>query len=493
MVAHAMLQHAAKRQISDPIAAPTIDGFNGVSTAIDTASATATNGLAIDTTAPGGVGSVTAPPLGISVTPTRTVKPSVTFTGTPSSTSSGPSVASGSSQIPISTVVGSCIGALIGAIALVLLGLWFYRRYVGSLKKYSKARGRLSLARARNNAADQERSRSRQEPWNKLEEGDDKWEGMYQAKEMDNVAPMEKLTMFKKSPSVRTAYTHKSDEPSTFDHHTYAQYHPNLAEELASGGKGPDMPAPRPFLGRVDTGPAISWDGDAIGNGSYLSIHSSIHSSNRMDGAMSPTLNMAIPTPPATSSHPHRWESAEVIHIDHGQSAEIVDSHNPFGNDSERRKSSSNNPFFKGQEYPERRRSRSNSQSSAHTHSRSRSRSTSTIARIPKASKGKERAVSTITSDDPFDDGNVPSFNPPFNISHTAQDSFSSVSSNDRAMQSLIAALDVSEAEVQERLRVASMQPSFISTNSAFTEDDVTNSFPLPPSTDGHNVPQDRF
>ncbi|KAF9468156.1 hypothetical protein BDZ94DRAFT_846904 [Collybia nuda] len=480
MVAHLMPLHVGKRQ-GDPFTIPTVSGVGGVTTVESLTSTVPT--LALDASASTGV-SMTAPPLGISITPTITSRAPVTSTDdlTASTTRS---TSSASGQIPISTVVGSCIGALIGAVALVLLGLWFYRRYVGSLKKYSKARGRLSLARSRNNAADQERSRSRQEPWNKLEEGDDKWEGMYQAKEMDNVAPMEKLTMFKKSPSVRTAYTHKSEEPTTFEHHPFAQYHPNLAEELASG-KTPGMPVPRPFLGRVDAGPAISWDGETIANGSYLSVHS-----NRLSGgAMSPTLNMAIPTPVVTSSHPHRWESAEVVHIDHGQSAEVFDNNNPFGAGSERRKSTSNNnPFFKGQEYPERRRSRSYSQSSNHSHSRSRSNST--IQRIPKASKGKEREISPTTTDDPFDDGNTPPFTIPFSATHTAQGSFSSVSSNERAMKSLIAALEVSEEEVHARLRVASMQPSFISTNSNYTtEEDVAGSFPLPPSTDGGH--QDR-
>lgn len=292
---------------------------------------------------------------------------------------------------------------------------------------------------------------------------------MYQAKEIDNVAPMEKLTMFKKSPSVRTAYTHKSDEPVTFDAHPFAQYHPNLAQELASNDKTTDLPIARQFLGRVDTGPAISWDGEAIGGDSFPSIRS-----GRVDsGTMSPTFAVAIPTPPATSSQLHRWESAEVIHYeDHDRDAQDA-----FGSDNERRKSASN-PFFNAQVNSSTKpRSRSNS-------TRSRSTSISTVIPAIKVDKGKGRAV----DDDPFGDANLPSLPRPFVTSHVANSSTSSVTSNDRALQSLIAALDVSEEEVQERLRIASMQPSFISATSAYTsggeEEDVTGSFPLPPFTE---------
>jgi len=75
--------------------------------------------------------------------------------------------------------------------------------------------------------------------------------------------------------------------------------------------------------------------------------------------------------------------------------------------------------------------------------------------------------------------------------------SVSSVSSNDRAMQSLIAALDTTPEEIQARLKVA--EPSLISHDAADSiyttadysseeeddaeEEDVTESFPLPPGS----------
>jgi hypothetical protein len=277
---------------------------------------------------------------------------------------------------------------------------------------------------------------------------------------------MEKLTMFKKSPSVRTAYTHKSEEPVAFDVQAFAPYHPQLAAELASGTLT-GMPVPRPFLGRVDPTNPISWDGETLGKDSLNSVFSL--RSNRMEGgAMSPTLNMAIPTPPAISSEPHLWQSAEVVVVDE-QSADVADNENPFGEGSHRRKSF-NNPFFKGREVS----------------TNTVARSTSTGRTGFKPSKDKE----PLADDNPFSDDNELAYPKPF-AHHVNNSSLASVSSTDRAMQNLIAALDISEEEVQERLRVASMQPSFISNASVYTngeEEDVTQAFPLPPSTAGSHI-----
>lgn len=361
----------------------------------------------------------------------------------------------------MSTVIGSCIGALIGAVAAILLGVWFYRRYSRSLKKRARPRG--PVAHPRNTHGDESRRRSRAEPWSRLEDGDDKWEGMYQTKEVEGVAPMEKLTMFKKSPSVRTAYTHKSEEPAVFDPVAFAPYHPNLAQELASD-KVTGMTVPRPFLGRVDPGNPISWDGETLGNGSLRSVLSL--RSNRLEGgSMSPTLSMAIPTPPATSSEPHLWQSAEVVDLD-GQSATVVSD-----NSQKQKKSKSNNPFFNAQDVS----------TKPGVRARSSSASNSTY-------KGKERS----TDNNPFSDDNALSFPQPF-AQHAPKESLELESNAaDRALQNLIAALDISEDEVQERLRIASLQPSFISNTSVYTsggeEEDVTQAFPLPPLTAGNHL-----
>ena len=79
---------------------------------------------------------------------------------------------------------------------------------------------------------------------------------------------------------------------------------------------------------------------------------------------------------------------------------------------------------------------------------------------------------------------------------HMQTDSFGSSSSgntvpSEHAMKSLIAALDLTKEQVEERLRAASMQPSTVSRYSgsshyaAMTDDDdlSTIHFPVPPST----------
>lgn len=290
---------------------------------------------------------------------------------------------------------------------------------------------------------------------------------MYQTserKDADHVAPMEKLTMFKKTPSVRTAYTHKSADVSAFDFpQSYAEFDPKLAQTLSFGKA--QMPEPRPFLGRVDTPPVKSvgsWDTETVGNGSNLSTREPV------GGAMSPSLHMAIPTPPPTISQAHKWESAEVVHYSEAHSVEPID---PFAsqNDMDSRQSA-HNPFFNAQDYEPHTRSRSNS-----------------VTKSPKA-KGKERMrYSTASSAvDPFDDINQHMPRPIF-IKHTAAESSSSIESKERALHSLIAALDVSEQDARDRLRIASMQPSIISQASSIGgyEEDVTKEFPLPPARTG--------
>ncbi|KAF8986592.1 hypothetical protein BDQ17DRAFT_1393652 [Cyathus striatus] len=395
--------------------------FSGAATVVATSAASAATSLAFDQNA--GTSSIPAPPLGLTSTP-------------------------------------ELCRRFIGAIALILLAFWFYRRYLQSLKNAAKSRHPVSPGSGRNARGDLQRRRSHLEPWNKLDEADqDKWEGMNQTQQMRDsdattLAPMEKLTMFKKTPSVRTAYTHKSDEAPAFDlPHPFAQYHPNLAKELASTDDLTGVPVPRPFVGRTNAANEVSWGGETLGQDSFLSLRSTRLS--------------------ATTSELHRWESAEVVHFDEGQTAEVVyenKGRNPFETEQEKRKSSHNNPFFNAQDFAvERRRSTS------------RSRANSVTVKSPTA-KGKERAISTS---DPFADENTPLPKPPAFIHHATTSSASSASSNDRAIQSLIAALDVTEEEVQNRLRVASMQPSVYSAASLYTsggeDEDVTERFPLPP------------
>ncbi|KAJ7931445.1 hypothetical protein B0H13DRAFT_845339 [Mycena leptocephala] len=427
-----------------------------------------------------------------------------TFTSTPSPTdvsdsdSSSPSpspsavASASSSEIPLGTVIGACLGALAACVAIIIVGLWLYRR------------GNKPRPRSPSNAhkgADKERA------WAKMHDDDeDKWEGKegkYQQNGLVSVGPMEKLTMFKKStPSIRTAYTTTLDQDApTVPHfdHPFAKYHPDLAKELAQED-GSDLGVPRPFLGRVEAIPPISWDGDTVGRDSFLSLGS--------NAPMSPGLNMAIPTPQLTSSEPHHWESAVVMDFDQNGDAprgraSVVESET----DGEPRRKSSNNPFFGSRMSTHSTHSRSRSQSRARSQSHSRTPSLTSPSKsslpepdpitmpVPPANaytreeKGKYRAItppsptssmapSTITGHNPFSD--PPMVPIVFKPEHVHKDS------HDRAMQSLIAALGSTAADVEERLRVASMNPSVMS-ESAYTEtdaDDATlhQSWPVPPS-----------
>ena len=369
--------------------------------------------------------------------------------------------------------------------ALIVFSLCVYRRYSRSLENSARRRGPLNH---RNKQASEHQRRSHLEIWSKLEDnnGDDTWEGSYQTRETKNAAPtevtpMEKLTMFKKSASIRTAYTHKSTDPAEFSFPaSYAEFDPNLAATLKVGSSGP-----QPQLKSTDSG-QVSWAESKVN-----SVHSHVSSS------MSLARNVAIPTPPPTVSHPHRWESAEVVHYAEGQSAEVVD---PFEDEEAGSRKSFHNPFFSAQDYVPSHRQRSNSTSTTRSRSfsRTRSRANSTATQATQATvtpatanKGKARMQYSNpkvhpTTTNPFDDDldtttlPVPAF-----ISHTATSSTSSMDKEEkeRALKALVAVLNLPEEEVRDRLRIASMQPSIVSTTSSVYDSDVTQDFPLPPST----------
>ncbi|KAF5367469.1 hypothetical protein D9758_003781 [Tetrapyrgos nigripes] len=432
-------RHVLRQLDNDPLGVPTAEGISTGALTAGTASGTA---LAFDTSAVNnGVTQGPAATLTFSVpkTTSTTDAPSQSESDTASSSSSS------SNQIPIGTVIGACVGAFIGAIILISFGIWMYRRSDAKHRRRSPTR-----------------SARKSDQWKRLGDNEDKWDGMPKTREISGgvsvapadppAEPMEKLTMFKKSPSIRTNTTQAHTEEVlsntyNFDH-PFAQYHPNLAQQLASTHEA-EEPTVKPFTNRAEAVP--SWDGDASMQGSFLSLRS-----NRLSGTMSPTFDMAIPTPPLTSSELHRWESAEVINFE-GQSAEIVDpsnenSNNPFLHHTEIRRKSVNNPFFGAQ--PDTRR-----------------------ASVSKGSRSRgitPGLVTTPPSDDinPFSDDAGQ-----YSKSHAGVDSMASNASNDRAIQSLLAALEVRPEDMP---RVASMQPSLLS---AYTEEDVTDAFPVPPGT----------
>ncbi|KAF9268379.1 hypothetical protein L218DRAFT_612766 [Marasmius fiardii PR-910] len=431
-----------RRQVNT--VAPTGAGISGAKTVDGTFVGTGST-LAFDSSAtPGTGGNDDGSKFTISTEKPISTSPP---TSTPVSASSSPtpSSATSSSDIPIGTVIGACIGAFIGAIVIICIGVWFYRK--ADPKKKRRGPQRDAQGRA----------------WNKLSEGEDTWEGkrrgMEMAQQPPRVAPdsadyqkdsME--TMFKKtSPSIRTEYTIKTDfdHPPfnlNLDNHPFATYHPNLAKELANA---PTEEDPRPHFMNIERAQSgHTWDGDAAtAHESFLSLNSA----KRVSGSMSPSLDMAIPTPPATSHGIHRWESAEVLNFE-PQAAEIIQPPPPVAAPNDK---TTHNPFL------QRRKSEHNPFFGAHSFD-----NPTPSSRTP-STKGKQREL-TPASKNPFADENM---------SHTKVDSLSSVTSNDRAIQSLLAALDATPgADSDPR------HPSVQSAISAYsTADDVTGSFPLPP------------
>ena len=380
-------RYLAKR--IDPQSIPNGSGITGVTVASSTA--VSTTGLAIDN--------------GVSAGPSPTAP---LFTVIAPSSSSTQVMGAASNSIPVSTVVGSCIGAFVFVSALIVFGVWFYRRYLESLKKQALARGH------------------RRRQWNKLEDDGDKWEGMNQTKEVDQVVPMEKLTMFKRAASVRTAYTQKSVDDHTLAYpQSFAPFDTNLVQTLSADRT--TVPKSQP---------------STIANSVKGQNPSKISPSNSLGEPLSSSPNMAIPTPEATVLQSHKWESAEVVQYE-GPSVEVVE---PSAQDKENRRSM-HNPFFGSQEYI-------------------RTRSDSHAADKSPNAKGKERMHDSVTSSllsaDPFE--MMVSQLPKPTLSHQATDSSASTESKTRALQRMMGALELSEDEVRERLRVASMQPSDFST-----------------------------
>ena len=466
-----------QRQV--PGAAPTASGIGGSALTVDPDEGKLVPTLQLDTdVAPGG-GFSTAPQLASGFTPTITLSPTASPSPTSPPQSSSISASSDTAApISVSTVVGSCVAAFIGALSLVCLGLWFYRRYHRSLKAHYRTKGR-GLVNAR---ADLPRRLSHRESLDKSEDRNsgNRWAG--QTKTEESVGPMEKLTMFKKSPSVRTALTQTEEEPGQFE------MSQQFSQQFSFSNNEQDksfMPTSKSFTA------GNTWNEV---QSSFLSTRTQ---SERISGSMSPSLNMAIPTPPVTASPQYHWESAEIINME-SHNTEVAD---PFADENipagpERRRSYGN-PFFSAQRDMSRRKSNSIRSKTSRTGSISESIPSSVP--VPKVDKGKGRAM------DPFDDENVsvdagslPTVaqtyvaptSPAVSSQPVVHNASSSTSSTANAMASLIAALDgaATEEEVQARLRISSV-PSTMSDYSDATESlDISKDFPLPPLTTVHST-----
>ncbi|KAI0058647.1 hypothetical protein BV25DRAFT_1213537 [Artomyces pyxidatus] len=432
---HITHNHLVKRQGGNPIAIPTLSGFEAAATTA-VFSSVDSDTLLLGASS----GAVPAPSVSLNLVPGGTVvtvtssspdptAPLLTPTSAPVSTSPE-KAASHSSALSTGTVTGICVGVF-AVLALLLLGVYWYLKHSVPKTREIHSRSRSSPhSDARNADGEAGRRRSRLEPWNKLDDDGDHWEGKDKAKGKDAEKSLEneKFNMFEKDPSVRSGKGATS-EGHTFDPSTmpnFAQYHPELAEQFA---RAPE----RPFLPRLDGPPVVSWDGETVGDDSFLSLRSVRMST---DG-MSPTTVMARQTPTATTSVAHRWESAEVLTMDVADASE--DDENPFADEVERRQSFGN-PFFNAQ--PAKRNPFSDKNSVK--------------------PKPQNASVTTLQRTN----------------STTSQ--ASTVRANHQAMQSLIAALDYAPILDDDAARRTSMQTTDTTMVTVESEETVRSTPPMP-------------
>ncbi|TFY68536.1 hypothetical protein EVG20_g3522 [Dentipellis fragilis] len=435
---HITPPHLAKRQ--QPVA-PSAAGIGGQSAVAPANAPTGSLLLGSDSAAPTSV----FQPLvsdGVTVT-TKPVAPT-TSSASPTSTPDTDSSRDSGSSISTGAVVGISVGVFAFLACLILFVRW-------TLKRMAPKRG---VARSRNAPSPSSPSRSapgskgsKPEPWTKLGDDDDRWEGMEkpasahaQPEEKDiteKTSENDGLRLFNKTPSLRSVSDEKaltSEGGHNFDMSTmpnFAKYHPELAEEYA---KAPE----RPFATRADGSPVVSWDGETA-HDSFLSLSSARVSAT---DAMSPTAVMARQTPQATASVLHHWESAEVLTMDDTK-AEDSPEPNPFADEVENRKSVAN-PFFNAQSVMP--VSRSNNNPFSDNHSVRTRRSSIKTARRSDVSE-----ASTIR-------GNG-------------------------AMQSLIAALDTPDIpDNKKRDTIRSSIQASIESGYLTAEGESVSNFPMPPT-----------
>jgi hypothetical protein len=377
------------------------------------------------------------PPITTGNPPEPTSTPGTTQEQVDEPTASAASSAASRSGISMGTVIGVCFGAFAGAVILIFLAVWWYKKSGRAMKQRQKRQW---------HGGDHGRSRSRAENWNRLDSGDeDKWAGMMQedpkAKEMVTRSPSEKLSLFKKDSvkTMKTATTERAELPPilTFDH-PFASPDIMPQRSIDQGSTSAYEASP--------PGPISSWADNASASDSFVTLRPNIS-----DRAMSPTVNSALRTPTVTASehHQHQWESAEVVHLDQDGDFEERDIDNRSG---------VSNPFHSLQDEEH----------------------------LPVRAHSKQPTNPFIS----VSEAEIPA-SPPDSRAHLAHLSVASDASNDRAIQSLIAVLDRSIPPMPSRdldthsIRPASMQPSFVSVpsmyGSVYDPEDMADSFPTPP------------
>lgn len=408
--------------------------------------------------------------------------PSSTATATASASGVADASSSASkkgSSIPMGTVIGICVGVFVVLSVVLLLVLWMSQRQRQRLKRtYAKARSPVSDSR--NDRQNEERRKSGREVWVKMEDNDDDGYEKYAMKRTStSPSGIGATATVERSVTVKSAKSAK----------TFKSYGAGLG--LADTFKTPEIP-PRleftdsemgleralPPFARNEHESMMSWDGETIAGGSFLSLkrRSQIDSDViRSVGAMSPSMVVSHQTPPATSTV-HAWHEAEVISPDGAYGGFDEHHRHPFAAPS----STSSSPSRKSQE---------------------------TI----------RKSKNPFLDSNPFDDFFGSASQPPPATSGSATSAPSAYSQSsalttrgtfaeqqehllqpktaqreNQAMQSLIAALNISPDEAHERLSAAQqVTPRQSMRSSVYTDADSASlhseRFPLPPTDIEHH------
>ena len=268
---------------------------------------------------------------GATTTPHSTSTSFVTSTSTSSSTAatdsssnvsdSSSSASKKSSSIPIGTVVGVCVGVFAVLCAVLFLVLWMGQRQRQRLKR-TYAKGRSPISRTHNDMQNAERRKSGREVWVKMEDKDEGYEKY--AMRRTSTAPsgagsgvtVERSITVKSTKSSKTYKSGFGAGLGLADTFKTPEVPPRLEFTDSEMGMGRTIP---PFA-RNEHESMASWDGETIAGGSFLSLKrgSEVESGEvyRSVGAMSPSMVVSHPTPPATSSDLHTWHEAEVVSPD---------------------------------------------------------------------------------------------------------------------------------------------------------------------------------
>ncbi|EIM83933.1 uncharacterized protein STEHIDRAFT_148676 [Stereum hirsutum FP-91666 SS1] len=325
---------------------------------------TATDSTTIDPTVPlAGSAAIMTLTTSDELSATSTASASPTAASASSSATSA-KLSSDLSKLSDGAVVGICFGVFAVLALLLLIVRWVLKKWV----------------RADDHAKGDER---KTEPWSKLGEDDDRWDGMGHAPPQSTIFPngpggggnatggaqLEKspigtvkskasdyadFSMFKKSNSLRSnAHSTEEKSPShegAFDATTmpnFAKYTPDLAQQFAEDAAAT---SDRSYKGRADGAPVVSWDGQTVGDDSFLSMRSVRMSEAPLSS--SPGFGAVRQMSDVTVSSPlHRWEQAEVITPIETDIGEASHGQNPFADTvQEDPRRSMSNPFFGAQE-----------------------------------------------------------------------------------------------------------------------------------------------